>query len=1204
MKNTLTRIASICIILLLCSYTSKANHIFGGDISWSFVNGSTYLVTVQVYQDCNATKDPANNIFISSENGVISGNVQLSSKICCAKDITPVSPGSCDRCSNSKCSFGFGIRKWIISAEVDLSTISSSAFWEFTFSYTDCCDKYINNFYIESKMNASHGNQSGPVYKSDPVSIICVYNIIDRFQDASPGNKNDSMNYYFTDPLSAPGTTIALSAPYTSKNPLVYTGNDPDATFKPPLGAGFHYSPVTGELQFRPTGVQNSYFALEADEYKKDSSGKYYLSGTTMRRAAISVIDCNQSGTPYIQWINRGTKDSVYVCANIPLSLSFLAFIGSQVDTARFTNEHETNGTFTYGFQKYYATETFNWTPTIKDVGKTPHILTITATNNGKTLQTFAQKKVYIFVNDSFPVTGLSNIDSGCGKFHINLTKPIDKTYKMSYQWLADSVPVSTQKDLSFHTTQAGRHIISLILSKSGGCTKIYSDTIWYDSAYHKLTPVLGFCKGVSIQLTAINQKNLVWSPGKGLSDSIIYNPVATPLSTTTYTVTGKDKNSCVFTDQTKINVSDYKIKTQGDLHICAGYYTKIYASSISGAKNTWTSSPGGPISSAKDTLFVAPIQNTTYHITVNNLGCIKKDSFTLFVPDSVNIGHIKKVCYGDSVPLHAGAGKFYAWLNLDNNYNIGTNADYTLPMATDTSKGYHLQVQVSDSFNGCVRTGNITIKVVKFNPTLSIHHAEICPGDSVQFTAGGGNKYQWFQNGNLISTQKTLRAVPSSSTKYDVNIIDAVNGCLHKDAVVVYRSPVSSRLTTLPVYFGDYAYLPSKGGSSYLWSPATGLSSTTEANPQVIPLVTTTYTVTITDSATGCIHTDTLEVFVDHEGVWPGDANKDKTADYLDVLNIGLAYGATGPPRHPIKTNWHLYPDVDWGQSTAAGVNFKHIDCNGDGVIDANDTAVISANYGMKYLKWTPYTGNPADPHIYFKFVKDTFYAGETATAYLYAGDAKHPLKNAYGIGFQAQHVAAPMVANSAQYFAACDYFCTGSELNYFRQDYANNSTDATVVETNRKPSHNTIGRFAGISFRLKDSGSFAYPPNGEKIYANLMSATVIDSTGKEINVYGVSGSAIVLRKKDRSGIEPGRALLNDLHIYPNPANNQLIIESENIPLKKITVYNAVGQSILEIDNISGTKTIDVAVLQPGIYIIEMKTEDEIARQKLLIQR
>jgi large repetitive protein len=48
-----------------------------------------------------------------------------------------------------------------------------------------------------------------------------------------------------------------------------------------------------------------------------------------------------------------------------------------------------------------------------------------------------------------------------------------------------------------------------------------------------------------------------VWSPSETLSDANIANPVASPLETTTYTVTVTDENQCVNTDDITVFVEE-----------------------------------------------------------------------------------------------------------------------------------------------------------------------------------------------------------------------------------------------------------------------------------------------------------------------------------------------------------------------------------------------------------------------------------------------------------------------------------------------------------------------------------------------------------------------------------------------------------------------------------------------------------------------
>lgn len=65
---------------------------------------------------------------------------------------------------------------------------------------------------------------------------------------------------------------------------------------------------------------------------------------------------------------------------------------------------------------------------------------------------------------------------------------------------------------------------------------------------------------GKSIDLSAQGSITYLWSPAEGLSDTSIANPSASPLFTTTYTVTGTDANGCITLSQVIVRV-DNRIK-------------------------------------------------------------------------------------------------------------------------------------------------------------------------------------------------------------------------------------------------------------------------------------------------------------------------------------------------------------------------------------------------------------------------------------------------------------------------------------------------------------------------------------------------------------------------------------------------------------------------------------------------------------------
>jgi len=62
-------------------------------------------------------------------------------------------------------------------------------------------------------------------------------------------------------------------------------------------------------------------------------------------------------------------------------------------------------------------------------------------------------------------------------------------------------------------------------------------------------------CTLPSARLTAYGAEDYTWTPASGLSSATIFNPVATPLISTVYTVTAKGVNGCVNSDTISVKV-------------------------------------------------------------------------------------------------------------------------------------------------------------------------------------------------------------------------------------------------------------------------------------------------------------------------------------------------------------------------------------------------------------------------------------------------------------------------------------------------------------------------------------------------------------------------------------------------------------------------------------------------------------------------
>ena len=108
------------------------------------------------------------------------------------------------------------------------------------------------------------------------------------------------------------------------------------------------------------------------------------------------------------------------------------------------------------------------------------------------------------------------------------------------------------------------------------------------------------------------------------------------------------------------------------------------------------------------------------------------------------------------------------------------------------------------------------------------------------------------------------------------------------------------------------------------------------------------------------------LHIFrLDTADVWPGDTDADGIAHHVDVLNIGLAYGNIGVGRPQARLQWQAQRAINWDSLFHAGLNYKHADCNGDGIVNTDDTLAIHLNYGLIHPKRVCKRCHPPHPEL-----------------------------------------------------------------------------------------------------------------------------------------------------------------------------------------------------------------------------------------------
>lgn len=122
-----------------------------------------------------------------------------------------------------------------------------------------------------------------------------------------------------------------------------------------------------------------------------------------------------------------------------------------------------------------------------------------------------------------------------------------------------------------------------------------------------------------------------------------------------------------------------------------------------------------------------------------------------------------------------------------------------------------------------------------------------------------------------------------------------------------------------------------------------------------------------------------------------PGDANNDGRVNHVDLLAIGLNFGQTGPPRLPPfqDINWTPKPFQFWPTALpSTGINDGFSDCDGDGIVSAEDILALKFNYDSTHNQSQPppqpyapevHAPTTARPKLVFLFDKDTVTVKDT---------------------------------------------------------------------------------------------------------------------------------------------------------------------------------------------------------------------------------
>jgi|GEM_PF-4734962 len=432
----------------------------------------------------------------------------------------------------------------------------------------------------------------------------------------------------------------------------------------------------------------------------------------------------------------------------------------------------------------------------------------------------------------------------------------------VTYSWS----PTTGLSNPNTATTQACPTVTTtytLTATNTSGCTTTGTVTVTVKAAPNlcmsspvilcagNCTTISGSCGGFYLGT------NFSWTPAVGLSNPNAITTTACPPTSMTYTLNAYNTfTGCSSQGTTSVTVVPTPSITVTPSHstICAGASVTLTASG--GGPYTW--SPATGLSATTGSTVVAtPTGNITYTVTGGKF-CHSQATATIVVhPDPlVCMSGPVTICAGNCTTISGFCkkqyGVFYSWSPTTGLSNPNSATTTACPTVTTT-----YTLTASNGF-GCINTGTVTVTVLPL-PAIMVTpiSSSICAGNSVSLTASGGGPYTWSPASGLSATTGT--SVVASPTVTTVYTVTGGKLCKAQATATVTVNPkptlcLDSTYVTCLKYCDtlNAACVGSLPGTTYAWTPAIHLSTTSGPSTIACPLSTTSYTVTATNTF-GC---------------------------------------------------------------------------------------------------------------------------------------------------------------------------------------------------------------------------------------------------------------------------------------------------------------------------------------------------------------
>lgn len=334
------------------------------------------------------------------------------------------------------------------------------------------------------------------------------------------------------------------------------------------------------------------------------------------------------------------------------------------------------------------------------------------------------------------------------------------------------------------------------------------------------------------------------------------------------------------------------------------------------------------------------------------------------------------------------------------------------------------------------------------------------------------------------------------------------------------------------------------------------------------------------------------IQVVTVEQGVWPGDTDTDMMVDNNDLLPIGIAYGATGLVRDTASIIWSGYRARDWGQLTpSSAVDFKHIDADGNGTINADDTLAITLNWGNSYSFRN--RGGVRGTIPFFVDVT-TPPTQQQAQLPIVLGSQSIPANGVYGLAFTLQYdtsLVKPGTVNVS--FANSWIGSIGTDMISIQRDFYPDGIVKVAVTRTDGQNMNGFGPIGTLGFTIQDD--IMLQRGNYDFRFDLRDVRLINAQETELGTNPTESTLSITTSTQQLA-------LDRISVFPNPATNWLRVEAQNTVIEDVIMLTVAGQTIRTWHPATDQTTLKLEDVTPGLYILSIRTSEGLLHKKVRI--